>query len=209
MTETALAGSVSAVLPLSLLEAVRAHDRPGEILEDEDLTVSLPRRLGLTGVVENQIARYETARKSGRPVSMEEFVSLTKLVLKRPDAEAIMRDTGQRMAQEHFSRVSQGYLKMLRMLPRGMLVRAWRRSARRLLRQMTGEARIDVVGRPPSARMNPNALAALDTTSTACALYLAALERLGDLFTGDSTRAEHSRCTLSGHAFCEWTVHGL
>jgi len=51
------AALVAPLLPLVLLESVRAHDRPREVLEDEDLAASLPRRLGLTGVVETQIPR--------------------------------------------------------------------------------------------------------------------------------------------------------
>ena len=54
-------------LPLAILESVRTHDRPAEVLEDEDLTISLPRRLGLTGVIETQIYRYQAAQKAGAP----------------------------------------------------------------------------------------------------------------------------------------------
>ena len=86
MNASAVAGSVTALLPLSLLEAVRAQDRPDEVIEDEQFAISLPRRLGLTGVVDNQIRQYETASRSGRMVSMDEFTNLIKLVLKRPSA---------------------------------------------------------------------------------------------------------------------------
>src|SRR5690606_9092655 len=55
------AAPVDPLLPLALLEAVRTRDKPREVLEDEDLAASLPRRLGLTSVVESQIRRYEEA----------------------------------------------------------------------------------------------------------------------------------------------------
>ena len=83
---TARNGYVVPVLPLALLEAVRAHDRPDEVLEDENLAVSLPRRLGLSDVVLTQIQRYEADVQSGRRVPLPELIDLLRLVLRRPDA---------------------------------------------------------------------------------------------------------------------------
>src|SRR5687767_11108495 len=140
MSSTTASGTVYPILPLSLLEAVRAHDRPAEILEDEDLTVSLPRRLGLTGVVDTQIRQFEQAERSGRSVHLGEVQNLIRLVLKRPDAEAILRDTGHRVALHHFRRVPDGYVKVLRKLPRGLLTGAYRRSARRMLKRVVRNA---------------------------------------------------------------------
>lgn len=200
-------GTVSALLPLSLLEAIRAHDRPGEILEDEDLTVSLPRRLGLTGVVETQMKRYEAARKSGRGVPIDEFLSLVKLVLKRPDASAILAETGRRMAESQQQRTASGYLKLLRTMPGGLLARSYRRAARRLLRQMGG--RVTVSGRPPVVHIEANPISALEPAGTACAMYTAALETLGEAYAGTSVTASHSKCGASQGGACEWRVGGI
>jgi hypothetical protein len=139
---------------LFLLEAVHAHDRPDEILEDEDLTVSLPRRLGLTGVIDTQKRRYESAVKSRKKVSLDEFASLVRLVLKRPDAEAILRDTGHRMANHYFRRVPESYIKLLRALPHRVLLSRWLNSARRLLGQMGGE-HVEGGGKALTFRMQP------------------------------------------------------
>ena len=38
--------TITPLFPLILLETLRDRDRPEEVLEDEDLTVRLPRRLG-------------------------------------------------------------------------------------------------------------------------------------------------------------------
>lgn len=118
MNATEVAGTVSAVLPLSLLESVRAHDRPDEFLEDEDMMLSMPRRLGLTGVVDNQIRQYQAAQRSGRVVSLDELTNLIKLILKRDDAAMILRETGRRMAEQHFKDSSQLAIRLLRILPR-------------------------------------------------------------------------------------------
>src|SRR6476660_8849379 len=108
---------VPASLPLSLLEAVRAHDRPAEVLEDENLTVSLPRRFGLTDVVDTQIRQFEAAQRAGRNVRLDEVVNLMRLVLRRPDAGLIMEDTGRRFAQWHFDRRSALLRKVYSKLP--------------------------------------------------------------------------------------------
>ncbi|MGZ7236654.1 hypothetical protein ACXWOK_10690, partial [Streptococcus pyogenes] len=50
--------SVTPLFPLILLETLRDMDRPEELLEGEDLTASMPRRLGLSDVVYLQIHRF-------------------------------------------------------------------------------------------------------------------------------------------------------
>lgn len=200
------AGSVKATLPLALLEAVRAHDRPEEVLEDEDLTISLPRRLGLTGVIETQLRRYQGAARSGKNVATDEFASLMRLVLKRPDAETILCDTGERMALRRFQRVPPAYLKVLRTLPKALLIAAWRRSARRMLGEMVGDGGVEVSGRPPVVRLRGGAFARLEPPGAACAVYTAALERLAELFARTPATATHARCSAKAGGYCEWTV---
>ena len=204
-----VSGSVTAILPLFLLEAVHAHDRPDEILEDEDLTVSLPRRLGLTGVIDTQKRRYESAVKSGKKVSLDEFASLVRLVLKRPDAEAILRDTGHRMANHYFRRVPDGYIKLLRALPHRLLLSRWLNAARRLLRQMGGE-QVEADNRPVALRLSPAPLAKLEPAGVTCVMYAAALEQLGELWATNRPTVEHPVCAgLTGGDVCEWKLEGI
>jgi hypothetical protein len=201
-------GSVAAILPLFLLEAVHAHDRPDEILEDEDLTVSLPRRLGLTGVIDTQKRRYESAVKSGKKVPLEEFASLVRLVLKRPDAEAILRDTGHRMANHHFRRVPESYIKLLRALPHRLLVSRWVRAARRLLLQMGG-ADVEGTARPLAFKLHPAPLAMLEPAGTTCVMYGAALEQLAELYSTNRPAVTHSHCAAQSGDVCEWSLGEL
>ena len=49
---------ISAVVALTLLEVIKQQDIPSEVLESEDPTVTMPRRLGLSDVIEMQIRRY-------------------------------------------------------------------------------------------------------------------------------------------------------
>jgi hypothetical protein len=195
---------VAAVLPLSLLESVRAHDRPGEILEDEDLTVSLLRRLGLKGVVLSQIQRYEQAHSAGRTVPVSDLTNLLQLVLRRPDAEAILRDTGRRVARSRFEGLSGLTTTMLRIMPRSLTFVPLRRATRGLMRGISGSDKARVNGKPlvvqldgsPPARLHP----------LGCVLYTGTLEEMVLLYTGAAATVLHDRCVARGDAVCEWRL---
>ena len=201
-------GAVIAALPLALLAATRAHDRPSEVLEDEDLSVSLPRRLGLSGVIETQIHRYETAARSGKRVSNDEFVNLLKLVLRRPDAEPILRETGARVARRHFDNVPPAWVKLLRALPRAAINAAIRRSATRLLRNISGSTDVSVQGSPAHARIKKPVPAFLEPPGVACALYGAAFEEIASLYMGKKINVAHAKCATQGGGYCDWRLDG-
>jgi predicted hydrocarbon binding protein len=208
MNETAVVGKVAATLPLSLLESIRDHDLPEEVLEDEDVAVSLPRRLGLSPVVLDQIRQYQAAGNGN--VSLEELANLIRLVLKRDDASIILREAGRRMAEQYYRSFSSGYVRMLRAMPGGVLARAWQKSARKMMRQMVGAAStVEVTGPPPVVRLKPSPLAMFEPTGVACTLYGAGLERLAELFTGATPYSIETQCCSTGDEFCEWTISGL
>lgn len=198
--------AVLAALPLALLQSTRSHDRPGEVLEDEDLSLSLPRRLGLSGVIERQIQQYETAAKSGKRVSGEEFHNLLKLVLRRPDAELILRETGARVAQRQFSNVSGAWLKLLRIMPRRVMLRGIRSATARLLRNMSGAADITVTGNPIRARITKPEVAFLEPEGLGCTLYAAAFEELASLYLRKKASVVHEQCATNGNGYCEWRL---
>jgi len=182
---------------------MRAHDRPDEVLEDEDLTASLPRRLGLTGVIDTQIRRYQG---SDRPVAMEEFVSLVRLVLKRPDAAAILRQTGETMARRQFDRLPGTYIRVLRALPRAILRKSWKRSVRRMFKGMVGEATVETVKKPLMVRITNSELANLEPAGAACVLYEGAIDELLALYAGTRGIVLPAHCAALGGTVCEWSV---
>ncbi|HEX6558226.1 MAG TPA: hypothetical protein VF021_02165 [Longimicrobiales bacterium] len=199
-------GQVVATLAVSLLEATRSHDRPGEVLEEEDLSVSLPRRLGLSGVIETQIQRYEGAVRARRRLPLDEFISLLKLVLRRPDAEAILREAGTRAAARHFEKTPGFYVTMVRAMPRALGFVFVARAARKMLRNITGTDHVDVRGRPLTAHLHQPPTARLEPVGTACALYGSAFEEIVTLYVGKKARVAHSRCVINGGSICEWKV---
>ena len=91
--------SVHAIIPLSLLEAIRNLDTPVEDGLEELAGEMVSKRLGLSPTVAAQIARYaEAARKDGR-VPADEALSVFRLVDRRPDAGLIFADGGRRAAR--------------------------------------------------------------------------------------------------------------
>jgi hypothetical protein len=198
-------GSVAAAFPLALLESVRSHDRPGEILEDEDLSVSLPRRLGLTGVVETQIQRYVTASRTGRLVPLAEALGLFRLVMRRPDAEAILRETGQRVARWRFRRTPDFWRAILHRGPAALALRSARRAAVSALRAVHAGTGITAT-RPFAMSVASCVTARLDESGPACTMLTGMLEELLLLYTGRPHRVVHSRCIAHGADACEWTL---
>lgn len=192
-------------LPLALLEAVRTHDLPPEVLEDEDVSVSLPRRFGLSDVVLTQIRRYEAAVEAGRRVPLPDLIELVRLILRRPDAAEILMDAGRSVARWRFERVPASVAWYYRTVPLPVALFGVRRAVRRLLRSIAGAPRISLrtpfvvgMGNSPTGRLD----------GTACVLYTGAIEELARLYVGKEQRVVHSRCSARGDAICEWTLEG-
>lgn len=200
--------TVAPTLPLALLEAVRSHDRPREVLEDEDLAASLPRRLGLTDVIESQIRQYEEAVRRNRSVPQEQFGDLVRLVLRRPDAETVFRDAGHRVAHRYFQSMPGPALLALRLLPARVGFLAVNRGARRMLRRAVGAGALEISGRPPVTRITGTPTARFDGSGKACVFYTGALEELIYLYTGQRPLIVHSNCESRGDATCEWQLVG-
>jgi predicted hydrocarbon binding protein len=198
-------GRVSAAFPLALLESVRSHDRPGEILEDEDLTISLPRRLGLTGVIETQIFRYEAAQKAGRAVRVDEVMSLIRLVMRRPDAEPILRETGQRMARWHFRHAPALWSRVLHRAPAPLGLRSARRAAARALRSLQAGSAINAL-KPFVIRISDCTAAQLEESGLGCTLVTGLIEEQLLLSTGKPRRVRHTCCLAHGNDLCEWEL---
>jgi hypothetical protein len=197
---------VLASLAVALLEATRSHDRPSEVLEDEDFSESLPRRLGLSNVIDTQINRYEGAGRAGRRIPLDEFISLLKLVLRRPDAETILRETGARIAARQMEKTAALKVKMVRIMPRALSFVIIARAARKLLRNITGSDHVDVGGKPLVARLHQPATAALEPAGVSCMLYGSAFEEIAALYLGKPAKVSHTVCVINGGSICQWTL---
>lgn len=198
---------VAAFLPLALLYSVRSHDRPEEVLEDENLTVSLPRRLGLSDVIHTQIRRYEEATRKGRTVPARELVDLIRLVIRRPDAEEILDEAGRGVVALYLQGMGERRARMARVMPRALARAALARRARVLARRIAAGADAGVENAPLRVRLRDSITAEVDPGGAACGLYGSAFKALAGRYLRTEPGVEHTRCSARGDEACEWTVH--
>lgn len=194
-------------LPLAILESVRHHDRPTEVLEEEDLASSLPRRLGLTGVVESQIHRYRIARKRREQIPGDDVADLLRLVLRRPDAEAILVEAGHEVARHHGRTLLYRLAGAARILPDAITSRIAKRSVLRLMRRVAGGATIRVTRSPLRVEARDVVTARADDTGTACTFYSAAIEEAAQHALGRRPSVRHVECQAFGADACVWELN--
>src|SRR3954463_3025518 len=109
--------TVDALLPLSLLEAVRNVDTPSDQLDAEYVDELRNKRLGLSDTIYAQIKRHSEAVKRGQRTGQDESVALAKLIGRRPDAEAVFRAAGRYMAKQSYRTISPITRKLMRLVP--------------------------------------------------------------------------------------------
>jgi len=209
MSTNAAAGAgatVTPVFPLILLETMRDMDRPEEYLEGENPTASMPRRLGLSDVVFKQIHRFQEEVKRKRMQSPETVADLIRLVIRRPDCDEIFEEAGRRVARHAWGERSATFRRMVRFLPAGARQRSARKAARKLFRQLAGEAAMEVSVKPVSLGLTRSLTSYADPGGAACAFYQGALAELVTEYTGRKTSATHPRCEARGAGACEWVT---
>lgn len=181
-------------------------DRPEEVLEGEDVSLSMPRRFGLNDVVYAQIGRFREAVRRKRPQSTAEVENLIRLVIRRPDAEEIFEEAGRRIARTAWEDRSGTFRRVVPHLPQPLALRSARRATQRLFRQLVGDGRLTVTLHPLTVRLADSLSAAADPGGAACALYAGVFAELVQRYTGRPCRPEHPRCEARGASPCEWTV---
>jgi predicted hydrocarbon binding protein len=194
--------TVDALLPLSLLEAVRDVDTPGD-LESEFVDELRNKRLGLSDTVYLQIKRYAEAVRKRQRTAQDEAIALAKLIGRRPDAEAVFRAAGRYLAREAYKTVNPFSRRLLRLLP-SLLARplALRRARGVAVRYANGTVRrvggyvLLEVARSVTLNTAPG--------SVGCSYYEAMLRELLRLLIGGVGSVDHVRCSGRGEGTCEW-----
>jgi predicted hydrocarbon binding protein len=195
--------TVDALLPLSLLEAVRNVDTPADSFEAEYVDELRNKRLGLSDTIYSQIRRHTEAVKRGRRIPQEEAVALAKLIGRRPDAEAIFRAAGKYLARESYHTISPVTRKILRVIPAALarpiaLKRARKITARYLNATVRRVGNFLLLEVPRSVT--------LDTAPSGigCTFYEATLKELLRMLIGSIGAVDHVRCASRGEGTCEW-----
>jgi hypothetical protein len=195
--------SVPALIPLSLLEAIRNLDTPVEDGLAELAEEIVVRRLGLSPTVAAQIQRYRHAADKGGAVELEETISVLRLIGRRSDAALVYADAGRRAARYAARNRGRSSRTLAKVSPGGMARRLALRSAARLSRRIFGgELRPrphDVEVRMPA----PLSIEALPT-GEACVFYGAVYQELLRALTGFEGALIHEHCRSRGEEACVW-----
>jgi hypothetical protein len=200
---TTAAGAVPAIVPLSLLEALRNLDTPVEDGLEELAGEIVSKRLGLSSTVAAQIQRYQYALRRGGRVPLDECVAVFRLVSRRPDAALVFADAGRRAARYAARQGSMPLRALMSATPGFVSRRVGGRAARQAARRVFG-AELGVRGLAAEARMRepPSLLATPD--GRACAYYGAAFAELLRCLTGFEGAMVHERCRGRGDHDCQW-----
>lgn len=173
-------------------------DHPVEVLEDEDPTQTIPRRFGLSDVVDRQIRTHRDDVKKGVRVTDEDVQGLFRFVIRRPDGPQVFREVGRLLAGE--SRRA----GLVRMLPRSLQYRAARRRARRTLKKLFGR-QIGGFGRGTFVVEGRSLLfIEADPGGDACELLSGFLEEVLRQTLGAPAVVRHTLCQGRGDDLCRW-----
>ena len=194
--------TVDALLPLSLLEAVRGADTP-EDTEAEYVHELRNKRLGLSDTVYAEIQRFTDDAKKNRRVGNEKAIAIAKLIGRRPDAEAIFRGAGKRLAGEMYDSISGARRTLVRFLPaflsRPLALAGARRVARRYVNGTIGR-----VGGYVMLSVDESATANTGARGIGCTFYEANLGELLRRLVEGGGAIEHVRCVERNEGTCEW-----
>lgn len=185
-------------MALRLLEAIKAQDLPPEVFEDEDPTVTMPRRLGLSNVVERQIRIYREYVRRRTRLTDTEVRDLFRLVMRRPDGDEIFRRLGEALGGEGLSPGRRARL------PERLTMALARRRTARALKRLFGR-RMGGFGRGSFALEGRSLLfIQVDPGGDACELVSGLCEAVLRGTTGGEARVVHSLCQARGDSLCRW-----
>jgi hypothetical protein len=190
---------VSSAVALTLLEVIREQDRPTEILESEDPSVTMPRKLGLSDVVERQIRQYREESKKGARISDNEFGDLIRLVIRRPDSPEVFFQTGELLGGATGRR--------RRLVPKRLLYALARRAVRRKLKALFGR-RLGGFGAGPFT-LEGRSLPFIqnDPGGDACELITGLCQAMLDRSLRGRVFVMHTACESRKDSLCRWTMH--
>jgi hypothetical protein len=195
--------TVDALLPLSLLEAVRNVDTPGDQLEAEYVDELRNKRLGLSDTIYAQIKRHTEAVRKGQRTGQDEAIALAKLIGRRPDSEAVFRAAGQFMARQSYRTISPITRRLMRLLPTALARPLAYRHARKIAARYLG-GNMRRVGSNLLLEVPRSITLGTAPGSIGCTYYESSLRELLLIMVGSIGAVEHVRCSGRGEGTCEW-----
>jgi len=194
-------GRVAAVVGLSLLEVIRTRDLPTEILAAEDPTQTMPRRLGLSEVVDLQIRRFSEQVRRRERITDDEARDLFHLVLRRPDCEEVFFQAGELLAEKD------GPLKgVKRLYPERTRYSLARRQIRKRLRTLFGRSVGGLAAGSFTLEARSHFLLAMDPGGDACHLLTGFAQTVLGRYLRRDVVVSHTTCQGRKDDLCRWTI---
>jgi predicted hydrocarbon binding protein len=199
-----MTGTVNAIVPLSLLEAVRSVDIPeGEDIDVEYVQEHRNKRLGLSDTVIAQIRRYKDAMKRNQAIAIHEASGIARLIGRRPDAESIFTRAGTIVANRIYQLISATRRQIIHLLP-GFLARPLAfRQVKRAGEKYLG-ASVRRVGASIVVGVKESVTFETAPKGIGCLYYESALRELLKLLVNGGGMIDHVHCRERGEDICEW-----
>src|SRR5687767_506311 len=197
-------GFVNALVPLSLLEAVRSIDIPeGDDVEVEYVQEHRNKRLGLSDTVIAQIRRYKDAMKRGQPIAVHEAAGIARLIARRADANEIFVRAGTLLATRMYEMISASLRHIIHLLP-GFVARplAFRQLRKAGAKYFAAEVRR--VGASIVVGVRESVTAGGTPKSSGCIYYESAVREMLRLLVNGGGMVDRVHCLDRGEDICEW-----
>jgi hypothetical protein len=186
------------VVAVRLLEMIRDQDHPGEVMEEENPSLTMPRRLGLSGAVERRIQAYEADRKRGVRLTDSEVLDLFRLVVRRPDAREIFDRTGAKLARRDRGGGWRGRA------PQRLVYALARRRVAKDLKRLFGRRLGGFGSGPFSVEGRSLPFIEADPGGEACHFLDGFCRTALAQASRRPARVEHTLCQARGDATCRW-----
>jgi hypothetical protein len=189
---------------LSLLEVIRALDLPSEVLASEDPTQTMPRRLGLSDVVDQQIRLFREQVRRKERITDQQAQDLFHLVLRRPDSEEAFLRAGEMLAED-----IKPFRNLRRLYPQKALYSLSRRETHKTVKSLFGRAIGGFAHGPFTIEAKGHFLLELDPGGDACALLTGLSQTILRGNLGRKVSMRHSSCEARKQDLCRWVISDL
>ena len=191
-------GHVKPIVGLRLLEVVRDRDLPDEILEQEDPARTIPRRLGLSDVVDRQIRAYRDDVRRGVHLTDQGVIDLFTLVNRRFDSDEVFLKTGRELVEVQFP------FRWGQVFPESIQYMLARIYLRWHMKHLFGRRILSFAEGPLNVEVQGLFFRGGDPEGSACYIISGICQRILEQIGHASAEVGHALCQARGDDRCRW-----
>lgn len=160
----------------------------------------MPRRFGLSDVVERQIRAFQEDARKGARLTDDEVRDLFRFVNRRPDSREVFQHVGRSLAG------GSGSSGWTRVLPAGLRYGIARSRVRKRLKRLFGRPVGGFARGPFIIEGRSLIFVESDPEGDACHLMVGFCEAILEQVSGETVSVRHSLCQARDEALCRWEV---